>query len=805
MLEFIRTYQTYVMLCFSAICLMLAILAGITKTLPRRRKGSLIYIELSASLLVFFDRLSYIYIGNLTGHGLWMMKFSNFNVFLLTILFLHAVNLYIQDLALTEMGLKTVPMRIRVSNVLVLVGMLLISLSQFNGFYYYFDELNQYHRGPGFAVSYVVPFVIIALQTSFLVNYGKRLKKGLRISMALFVAVPIIASVIQFYSYGLSLINIAVGISASIIYVFAIKDMNDQVDKEKRQELDAVEAERNRIMHGFDEAATAIASAVDARDEYTRGHSVRVAKYARIIAERAGLDENACREVHYAALLHDVGKISVPDSIIRKGGAEASESDKAVFRQHAEYGAQMMATITDYPYLTESTKYHHENYDGTGYPDGLMGDHIPLYARIVKVADVYDAMTSHKKHRGPYPQGKVREKFISGSQKLFDPKFAAIMVEMIDEDTDYKMRESEGDTVIEVETVSYDLKEIHEMKFGEYKETVSDGIKLSPEITKLSFTSVPEEGAVARNSLPSLIVFDSFDGAVHTDERKIRNLHYFEFGEIWVDGNTISTRARNMNTEITPVEGAKVDLEKPVHYEVEAVRFKDHVKIKITCPDKVIESTIALLESARSVYVGLAGEHCLVTNIKVDETGETIDENYIPRISREVEIINLADGDIPNVQIDEYRSVTTEGIQVNDGMRLLFHTKTLPASEQVSCCPYILLYTSDDGKPDGRNYNEYACIRLDGDDVTNSSSGHSTNDLSVKRKDDFIGWDAWKQYNQKGYECEVTFKRRRNAITLTTENAGVDIKCVTPVPKETEVYVALTGNRCALMDIRSLD
>lgn len=785
--------------------MMLAILAGITKTLSKRRKTALIFMELSAGLIALFDSLSYINNGSSGASGLVFMKLLSFNVFLFVILFLEAVNLYISDLALNEMGLNKVPMRLRISNLLGIAGVILLVVSQFTGLFYYYDAFNQYQRGPGFIFSYVVPFIIIALQTSFLINYYMRLNTLLRVSIVLFVSIPVIAAVLQYYTYGMSLINIAIGISATIIYMFTMKDVNDQVDMEKRQELDAVEAERAKIMHGFDEAATAIASAVDARDDYTRGHSVRVAKYSRIIAERAGLDERTCYEVYYAALLHDIGKLTLPDNLVRKGGAEATESDKILFRQHAERGASIMSTITDYPYLPYAAKSHHENYDGTGYPDGLKGDQIHLYARIVKVADVYDSMTSNKKHRGPYPQGKVREKFISGAHKQFDPKFAQIMVEMIDEDTEYKMRESEAAAVVSVEDLSYDLKEIHEMKFEAYKETVSDGLKVTSEITKLSFTSVAEEGAVPKNSLPSLIIFDSFDGAVHTDDRKIRNLHYYEFGELWVDGNTISTKARSMKTDVTPIEGVEVDLSKPVHYEVEAVRFKDHVKVKITCPDKVIDSIIALPDSARTVYLGLAGEHCLVTNIQVEETGETIDENYIPRISKEVEIINLSDGDIPNVQIDEYRSLSTQGVQVNDGMRLLFHTKTLPSSEQVSCCPYILLYSSDDGTVDGKNYKEFACVRVDGEDVTKHDGERNLNDLSVRRKDSFVGWDAWKNYNQRGYECEVTFRRKRSSVIFATENAGVDIRCVTPIPKETAVYVALTGDRCALMDIRSLD
>ena len=124
------------------------------------------------------------------------------------------------------------------------------------------------------------------------------------------------------------MINLAIVGAAIVLYIFALKDMNDQVERAKKLELDLVKGERTRIMHGFDEAATAIATAVDARDEYSRGHSVRVARYSRMIAERAGLDEQTCYEVYYAALLHDIGKIGVPDSIIKKGGADASDIEK---------------------------------------------------------------------------------------------------------------------------------------------------------------------------------------------------------------------------------------------------------------------------------------------------------------------------------------------------------------------------------------------------------------------------------------------------------------------------------------------
>ncbi len=806
MLEFLMKYQVYIMMSLSSVCIMLGILAAVQKTLPKKRKLSLVYIELAAGFLLFFDRFAYFYSGDVSDTGFWMVRVSNFLVFMLTISFLHATNIYLTDLALNEMGLDKVPVRIRISEALLMVGWILVICSQFTGLYYYFDESNNYIRGEAFFVSYIVPFVVLAMQMSLMVNYYKRLNRVLQISWFLFFALPIIAAVLQFYVYGVSFINLAIVCSAILLYFFAIKDINDKVDREKREELNMVVKERTRLQKGFDEAATAIATAVDAKNQYSKGHSVRVAEYSRDIARRAKLSEQQIYEVYYAALLHDIGKIGVDDAILRNGSA-SSEAQKDLFRQHAEIGAQILTAIKDYPYLPDAARYHHECYDGSGYPKGIQGEQIPLYARIVKVADVYDSLTSHKKNRGPLPQGKVREMFIMGSHKQFDPKFADIMVEMIDEDIGYKMREHEGMLVAEdiAEVLSYDITEIDELKFMDYKEVISDGLKLTPNITRLSFTSTPDEGQIPKNAVPAIIVFDSFDACVHTDERKIRNLHYLEFAELWADGHYISTRARNMRTTVTPEEKIVVP-EGPVNYEVEAVRYKDHVKVKITSSFATVESTIALFDTARSVYIGLAGEHSIAKDIKVTHDENPVDENYIKRICGEIDIINLMDGDIPNVQIDEYRSATTEGIQVYDGVRLVFHSKTLPGTSTVSNCPYILLYSSEDGKVTGKGYKEYACVRIDGDDVTAvPEDGSSENTLTVQRKEEFVGWDAWKKYNQKGFECEVEFKRRKHNITFTTENAGVYVKCVSPIPKETDVYVALTGDRCAIMDIRSLD
>ena len=308
-----------------------------------------------------------------------------------------------------------------------------------------------------------------------------------------------------------------------------------------------------------------------------------------------------------------------------------------------------------------------------------------------------------------------------------------------------------------------------------------------------------EDGYDKEISIPTIILFDSLDGLVHKDDRGIRILNYLEYCEIWTDGHTITTAARDIKTEINKINKTKnknVD-----RYTIEAVKYNDHAKLQISTPTKHIDVIVALPDSVRFVYFSLTGEHCKIKDINVIETDETIDADYIPRIADEVKYLDHLEGDIPNIQIDGYRSGNTEPVAIANDMRLSFHTMSLPTSNLIWHCAYLLIFSSDNGKVNGNKYKELACIRLDGEDATNN--GVTKNDLTVHKNSEFTSWDAWKEANKKGFECEVIFKRRRNKITLLTENEGISIKNVTSLKSDKEnVYVAITGDQCALTDIR---
>ena len=187
--------------------------------------------------------------------------------------------------------------------------------------------------------------------------------------------------------------------------------------------------------------------------------------------------------------------------------------------------------------------------------------------------------------------------------------------------------------------------------------------------------------------------------------------------------------------------------------------------------------------------------------MSISRADEEIKEGFITRIADEISYIDAPAGDVPNVQIDGYRTDCSKGIPVDKNIRLDFHTMSLPTSRLVWHCPYFVLYSSDDGTVNGENYKEYGFIRLDGEDW--QSKGISRNILLVNKLPEFIGWDAWKEYNKKGYDCRAVIERNEDTITLSTDNFGIVIvNRMTILDGEKKIYVAITGDQVALTNIK---
>ena len=795
MMELMKEYQLNVMLALSWICGLLAFFIAITRNLPRKRKYILLAFELNAMFLLTFDRFAYFYRGNTSRTGWWMVRISNFSVFFLMITMAFIFTLYLIDLYHMTGELEKTPLRLKFSCGLCAVGALMLITSQFTGFYYTFDEFNQYQRTDGFVIFYLVPMTTLLLDLSVILKYYKYVSKYLRTSILLFSIVPIVASIVQIFAYGLSLTSISLVGMAIVLYVLSFIDLNQMIERANRREVELVREERHNMQLLFEQTASALASSIDAKDKYTHGHSRRVAEYSVKIARDAGKSEKECNEIYFAALLHDVGKIGIKDSIINKEG-RLTDEEFAAIKSHPVIGMQILSSISQSPYLSIGAHYHHERYDGHGYPEGLKGEDIPDIARIIAVADAYDAMTSKRSYRDPIPQQNVREEFVKCSGTQFDPNYARIMLHLIDLDLEYNMKETIN---------AMEFQKNSSMECGSYRSVFSDGILLTNEFTHISFISQSTEEYPSAEDIPSLILFDSLDARIHTDERKCRDLLYFEYATIRIDGKIGITGARNYKSKHSSIPSA----ERPdggrngrrSSYDIEAVRIKDHVRIRIKSYSGMQEIILALPDSTRFAYISLTGEHCTIEDIKTTATGETADEGTIPRIAEEITYINVPAGDIPNVQVDGWRSASSEGIEITDGMKIRFHTMSLPTARLIWHCPFAVLYTADDGQVNGKNFRELTVVRLDGEGWEDDDAAE--NHVFVTKLDTFTDWNDWKERNKAGQDVELQYHIEKGKITISTTYCGLSLRSVTTVTEDIpKLFTALTGDQCALTNIR---
>lgn len=178
------------------------------------------------------------------------------------------------------------------------------------------------------------------------------------------------------------------------------------------------------------QSITAIVNTIDAKDEYTKGHSQRVAEYSYLIAKELKMNEYDALNIKYVALLHDIGKIAIPDAILKKAG-RLTDDEFAVMKSHSDEGAKILKDINIMPELDVGARHHHERYDGKGYPYGIKGDEIPLTARIICVADSYDAMSSNRVYRPRLTDDEILKEIKRCTGTQFDPEVANAFVRLL--------------------------------------------------------------------------------------------------------------------------------------------------------------------------------------------------------------------------------------------------------------------------------------------------------------------------------------------------------------------------------------
>ncbi len=229
-------------------------------------------------------------------------------------------------------------------------------------------------------------------------------------------------------------------------YVVYIHDMTEDYNtienlKNVKSALEEKLQEKNKQIEAVTlQAITTIANFIDSKEEYNSGHSARVAAYSEAIASEMGWSSAECLNIHYVALLHDIGKIGVPTRVLNKR-SNLNKQEQELIKQHTTIGEDILKDITTVENVSLGALYHHEHFDGSGYPKGIVGEEIPLIARIIAVADAYDAMSSDRKYRENISDEEIRIEIEKNAGTQFDPYISSVVVRMIDEGIFEKIRQ----------------------------------------------------------------------------------------------------------------------------------------------------------------------------------------------------------------------------------------------------------------------------------------------------------------------------------------------------------------------------
>lgn len=425
----------YIMSALIGVCAILMFFVFITDALSKTRKFILFFMALAAIVLLLADHFTHLYDGVPTVAAATIARLGKFLTYGMYLYIIFVFNQYIDDLLTTSGAITEKPIDLKTAEAILFIGMITLVFAQGGNLYYYYDSANFYHRLPSYPLAYLFPVCALTIQLLVIIKYRDKIRKRMLLPLVLFLTLPLAAAALQFVIHKVSITSISIVSMIVLLYCFSILDVNKIVKTAHKRELDTLLQKQKMA----EEITLALAEAIDAKDKYTNGHSKRVAEYSVMIAERAGYSREDCDRIHLLAILHDVGKIGIPDAIINKEG-HLTEEEFAIIKTHPTVGREILSKITISPDLAIGASFHHERYDGTGYPFGLKGEEIPEAARIIAVADTYDAMSSKRSYRDVLPREKIRSELQRGIGTQFDPRFAKIMIGLIDTDTTYQMR-----------------------------------------------------------------------------------------------------------------------------------------------------------------------------------------------------------------------------------------------------------------------------------------------------------------------------------------------------------------------------
>ena len=267
----------------------------------------------------------------------------------------------------------------------------------------------------------------------FIYMHSSRRKSDRLLLLGLLAAIICISIEAISVYFVTSISGLFIGIGMIILlFVNIIRTLRNLQDMELHRQKIEVEKSKQQTERISLQMMQTLATTIEAKDEYTRGHSYRVAEYAALIAKELGWSQDEITNLKHAAHLHDIGKIGIPDSVLNKP-TQLTEDEDNLLKKHTIIGAEILKDVTLIPHVVEVTRNHHEHYDGSGYPDGLAGTEIPIYARIIAVADCYDAMNSRRIYRNALSQDEIYEEILKNKGTQFDPEIADIFLTLLTE------------------------------------------------------------------------------------------------------------------------------------------------------------------------------------------------------------------------------------------------------------------------------------------------------------------------------------------------------------------------------------
>ena len=304
---------------------------------------------------------------------------------------------------------------------LALLQFIINTILNFTGLVDYYDTLSFIHVWSGLMMLWV--FI-----TTFKDIISGRIKEYSIASIGMLVIVAaVFMEIIRFYQGSVHTTGVYVGFGLLVMLGCTVIQLATDT-------LHDMDARRVQLEKMTQSTFTTIAGTLDAKDEYTGEHSARVGKYGRMIAEkigsRYGFRLADLDRIEYIGKMHDIGKIGVPDRVLNKN-EKLTPSEFDLMKKHTIVGDSILSEIDNVPGLREGVRNHHERWDGNGYPDGLKGFDIPIIARILCLADCYDAMTSDRIYRKRLPKEKVVEEIENNKGTQFDPELAEVVLRMI--------------------------------------------------------------------------------------------------------------------------------------------------------------------------------------------------------------------------------------------------------------------------------------------------------------------------------------------------------------------------------------